>query len=161
VDFSIHRDGDTAIMVKGARGAARIHRRENESGTSYHYEQVTGDPLVLAPLINKLREDSLLDESGYAPDTAWYERTASHTYPDALANLFQSLYAPRVGHTADVLVSMRDGYYYGDSFFSRLARLAATHGNALRASSTAFLMSTHRPLPAFVRADEARPLLKG
>jgi hypothetical protein len=161
VDFSIHRDHNEAVMVKGTRGAARIHRRENESNAAYRYEQVTGDPLALSPVINKLREDGLLDESGYAPDTAWYERTASHTYPDALANLYKSLYAPRVGHTADVLVSLCDGYYYGDSFFSRLARLAATHGNALRASSTAFLMSTHRTLPTFVRADEAQPLLKG
>jgi hypothetical protein len=161
VDFSIHRDHDEAVTVKGTRGAARILRRENESGASYRYEQVTGDPLALSPVINKMREDTLLDESGYAPDTAWYERTASHIYPDALANLYKSLYAPRVGHTADVLVSLRDGYYYGDSFFSRLARLAATHGNALRASSTAFLMSTHRTLPTFVRADEAQPLLKG
>jgi hypothetical protein len=159
VDFSIHRDAGASVMVKGRRGAARIHRREG--GDSYRYEQVTGDPLELAAVINKLREDALLDQDGYAPDAAWYERTASHIYPDALANLFQSLYAPRVGHTADVLVSLRDGYYYGDSFFSRLARLAATHGNALRASSTAFMMSTHRTLPTFVRADEAQPLLKG
>jgi hypothetical protein len=162
VDFSIHRDKGDTVVVKGALGAARIHRRlEDESGLSYRYEQVTGDPLELAPVINKLRKDCLLDQTGYAPDTAWYERTASHIYPDALANLFKSLYAPRVGHTADVLVSLRDGYYYGDSIFSRLARLAATHGNALRASSTAFLMSTHRTLPAYVRADEAQPLLKG
>ncbi|MDT5059959.1 MAG: hypothetical protein QOH63_418 [Acidobacteriota bacterium] len=161
VDFSIHRDNGEAIMVKGARGAARIHRRKDESGTSYRYEQIAGDPLELAPVINKLRDDCLLDPTGYAPDTAWYELTASHTYPDALANLFQSLYEPRVGHTADVLVSLRDGYYYGDSIFSRMARLAATHGNALRASSTAFMMSTHRTLPNYVRADEAQPLLKG
>jgi hypothetical protein len=161
VDFSLHRDGDLAVMVRGTKGAARIHRREREDGKDYRYEQITGDPLELAFVINQLREDGLLDQGGYATDTAWYERTASHVYPDALANLFQSLHAPRVGHTADVLVSLRDGYYYGDSFFSRLARLAATHGNALRASSTAFLMSTHRQLPAYVRADDAQPLLKG
>jgi hypothetical protein len=164
VDFSIHRDGDNGVVVKGARGDARIHRRTEESGgvaTSYRYEQVTGDPLELTAATDKLREDGLIDRSGYAADEAWYERTASHVYPDALANLFKSLHAPRVGHTADVLVSLRDGYYYGDSLFSRLARLAATHGNALRASSTAFMMSTHRALPAFVRADEAQPLLKG
>jgi hypothetical protein len=161
VDFSIHREGDEAVMVKGARGAARIHRRVNEGGKHYRYEQITGDPLEVAPIVNRLREDGLLDRGGYAADTAWYERTASHVYPDVIDNLFQSLHAPRVGHTADVLVSLRDGYYYGDSFFSRLARLAATHGNALRASSTAFLMSTHRQLPAYVRADEAQPLLKG
>jgi Type I phosphodiesterase / nucleotide pyrophosphatase len=162
VDFSIHRDGDAAIIVKGTKGAARIHRRLNdEGGIWYRYEQITGDPLELTGATDQLRMAGLLDQNGYAADSAWYERTAMHIYPDALANLFQSLHAPRVGHTADVLVSLRDGYYYGDSFFSRLARLAATHGNALRASSTAFLMSTHRTLPAFVRADEAQPLLKG
>ncbi len=62
---------------------------------------------------------------------------------------------------ADVLVSLRDGYYYGASAFSRMVRLLATHGNALRASSTAFLMSTHRQLPPYVRSAEARPLLRG
>ncbi|MGH9901143.1 MAG: hypothetical protein ACRD68_04805, partial [Pyrinomonadaceae bacterium] len=61
----------------------------------------------------------------------------------------------------DILVSLRDGYYYGDSVFSRMARLAATHGNALRASSSAFLMSTHRTFSPYVRAAEARPLLRG
>jgi hypothetical protein len=162
VDFSVHRGGDQAVMVKGRRGAARIHRKStDDDGTTYRYEQITGDPLELAPIINKLREDGLINQSGYAADTAWYERTASHIYPDALSNLFLSLHAPRVGHTADVLLSLRDGYYYGDSLFSRLARLAATHGNAMRASSTAFMMSTHRTLPEYVRADEAQPLLKG
>jgi hypothetical protein len=162
VDFSVHRDDDSSIMVKGGRGAARIHKRETDAGnTSYRYEQITGDPLELSSVITKLRENGLLDASGYANDAAWYERTSSHIYPDALSNLYKSLHAPRVGHTADVLVSLKDGYYYGDSFFSRLARLAATHGNALRASSTAFMMSTHRQLPSFVRADDAQPLLKG
>jgi len=34
-------------------------------------------------------------------------------------------------------------------------------GNALQASSNAFLMSTHRQFPPFVRADDAKPLLRG
>ncbi len=161
VDFSIHREGATAVVVKGWRGAARIHQRADENGTAYRYEQITGDPLELSRVIEDLRAGGLLDESGYAADTAWYERTAAHVYPDAVSNIFLSLHAPRVGHTADVLVSLKDRYFYGDSLFSRLARLAATHGNALRASSTAFMMSTHRALPSFVRADEAQPLLKG
>ncbi|HKR02412.1 MAG TPA: alkaline phosphatase family protein [Pyrinomonadaceae bacterium] len=160
VDFSVHRDGDACVMVKGSRGTARIHRRA-DGGTSFRYEQITGDPLHLASVINGLRSEGLIDQAGYAADSAWYALTASHIYPDALANLFSSLHAPRVGHTADVLLSLRDGYFYGDSLFSRLARLAATHGNALRASSTAFMMSTHRQLPTYVRADEAQPLLKG
>lgn len=161
VDFSLHREGSEAVVVKGWRGAARIHRRADENGTAYRYEQIAGDPLELSSVLSDLRAGGLLDAGGYAADTAWYERTAAHVYPDAVSNLFLSLHAPRVGHTADVLVSLKDGYYYGDSLFSRLARLAATHGNALRASSTAFMMSTHRALPTYVRADEAQPLLKG
>jgi hypothetical protein len=65
-----------------------------------------------------------------------------------------------VRHTADVLVSLSDGYYYGADVFSRMVRLLATHGNALRASSTAFLMSTHRDFPTHVRSTEARPFLR-
>lgn len=160
VDFSIFRDGSGAVMVKGARGTARIHRMSNGYGALYRYEQIDGDPLQLSPVVRSLGEDGQLDQRGYASDAAWYARTASHTYPDALANLYDSLHAPRVRHTADVLVSMHDGYYYGASAFSRFVRLAATHGNALRASSTAFLMSTHRTLPAYVRAKEARPFLR-
>jgi hypothetical protein len=65
-----------------------------------------------------------------------------------------------VKHTGDILLSMKDGYYYGWSPFGRFVRLAATHGNALQPSSNAFLMSTHRQLPAYVRADDARALLR-
>jgi hypothetical protein len=59
-----------------------------------------------------------------------------------------------------VLVSIRDGYYYGMPAFERIVSIKATHGNAQRPSSTAFLMSTHRALPPYVRSAEARPLLR-
>ena len=60
-----------------------------------------------------------------------------------------------------MLVSIRDGFYYGAPAFERVVQIKATHGNALRPSSTAFLMSTHRALPGYVRSTEARPLLRG
>ncbi|HEX7998719.1 MAG TPA: alkaline phosphatase family protein [Pyrinomonadaceae bacterium] len=162
VDFALHRDGDGIIAVKGGMGSARIHRWQRDGETRFRYEQIAGgDPLELAGIVRALRDEGLLDREGFASDKDWYSRTAGHIYPDALANLYASLNATRVGHTADVLVSCRDGYYYGASIFSRFVRIAATHGNALRASTNAFLMSTHRTFPAHVRADEARPLLKG
>jgi len=160
LDFSLHRDGPSAIMVKGARGTARIQRQENGRGVLYRYEQLTGDPLRLAAVVRAMNEEGSLQPDGYAPDASWFAHTANHTYPDALANLYESLHAPRVHHTADVLASFEDGYYYGSSLFSRFVHIAATHGNALRSSSTAFLMSTHRTFPEYVRASEARPLLK-
>lgn len=162
VDFAVHLEGtEAAVIVKGAGGAARISRRKDERATLYRYEQLTGDPLQLAPVVRTLTEENLLDQNGFATDDAWYARTAGHIYPDALANIYDSLHAPRVGHTADVLVSLKDGYYYGASLFSRFVRLAATHGNALSASTNAFLMSTRRTFPAHVRAHDARPYLLG
>src|SRR5215213_7414608 len=161
-DFSVYRDeDDETAVVKGAAGGARIHRAERGGETFYRYEQLDGDPLGLAPAVLSLGAEGRLDEAGYARDADWLARTWGHTYPDAPANVYGSVFAPRVRHTADVLVSLRDGYYYGATAFSRMVRLLATHGNALRSSSHAFLMSTHRTFPTHVRSAEARPVLRG
>jgi hypothetical protein len=159
LDFSLYRDGAGAIVVTGPGGRARVEKKVN-GGVRYRYVATDNDPLQLLPVLAALREKAELDEEGFASDNAWLAHTAEHTYPDAPANLFKSLHTQRVKHTADVLVSFRDGYYYGWSPFARFVRLAATHGNALRPSSNAFLMSTHRTLPEYVRADDAESLLR-
>lgn len=146
VDFAVYKDG-TDVVVESSRGQARI---EYEAPTnSYRYVIATGDPLQLRSYAN-----------GFETDATWFERTAGHHYPNALANVYKSLFTDRVKHTADVLLSMEDGYYYGWSPFGRFVRLRATHGNALQPSSNAFLMSTHREFAPFVRADDARTLLR-
>jgi hypothetical protein len=146
VDFAVYKDA-AAVFVESARGQARI---EYEAATDrYRYAIVTGDPLELGSFSDT-----------FATDAVWFERTAGHRYPNAVANVYKSLFTPRVQHTADVLISMNDGYYYGWTAFGRFVRLHATHGNALQSSSNAFLMSTHRDFPTFVRADDARPLLQ-
>jgi hypothetical protein len=186
IDFSVYRDGQ-AVVMKGSRGSARIElKTESPAGqtrwcgsttwgrqgfqagepapadsVSYRYLNTTGDPLGLMPIVNTLRANGRLDQEGFASDAAWFDQTQTHLYPDAVRNIYTSLHTNRVKHTADVLVSLRDGYYYGWSPFGHLIRLAATHGNALRSSSNAFLMSTHRQLPSCVRADDAGGFLKG
>jgi hypothetical protein len=161
VDFAIHRDGDDAIVVRSTRGAARIRRAGVGAGARFAYEPLDGDPLELRPTLQMMRQAGELAADGFAADGAWLARTGGHAYPDALANLYEALHGPRVRHAADVLVSCRDGYYYGWSAFSRFIRLMATHGNAARQSTTAFLMSTHRRFDPYVRGTEARPLLRG
>jgi len=160
VDFSIYRENG-AVVVVGSDGMARIESKQENGETLYRYLETSGDPLGLRPILQTLRMSGLCDEEGFAPDHCWLENTANHIYPDAVANLFTALQTNRVKHTADVLISLQDGYYYGWSPFGRIVRLAATHGNALRPSSTAFLMSTHRALPQYVRADGAQALLRG
>src|ERR1044072_1421668 len=146
VDFAVYKNA-TEVVVESSRGQARI---EYEAATdSYRYSIVSGDPLQLGAFPNT-----------FATDAVWLERTAGHRYPNAVANVYKSLFTSRVQQTADVLISMNDGYYYGMTPFGRFVRLRATHGNALQSSSNAFLMSTHRDFPAFVRADDAKTLLR-
>jgi hypothetical protein len=146
IDFAVYKDG-ADVVVESARGRARIEY--DAAVDSYRYVTVKGDPLQLGSYSN-----------GFATDAEWFERTAGHRYPNAVANLYKSLFTPRVKHTADILLSLQDGYYYGWSPFGRFVRLAATHGNALQSSSNAFLMSTHQQLPAYIRADNARVYLR-
>jgi hypothetical protein len=146
IDFAVYKDG-AGVLVESARGRARI---EYVPATdSYRYLIASGDPLELGSFPN-----------GFATDAEWFARTAGHRYPNTLANIYKSLFTPRVKHTADVLLSLHDGSYYGWSPFGRVVRLLATHGNALQPSSNAFLMSTHQNLPAFIRADDAQVYLR-
>lgn len=147
IDFAVYKDVN-AVVFESDRGRARIeYQPANES---YRYVKLSGDPLEL---------DSFDD--AFATDSLWFERTAGHRYPNAVPNIYKSLFTPRVKHTADILISLKDGYYCGWTPFGRFVRLAATHGNALQASSNAFLMSTHRQFAPFVRADDAKTLLRG
>ena len=143
VDFAVYKDADE-VVLESDRGQARIQAQAD----GFKYLSGSGDPLELNSF-----------PTGFATDNEWFERTAGHRYPDALANIYKSLFTTRVKHTADILVSLKDGYYYGWSPFGRFVRLAATHGNALQSSSNAFVMSTHRQFPTFVRADDAKSLL--
>lgn len=145
VDFVVYRDG-LEVVVDGAKGSARIQR----DGDTYRYVADKGDPLQLGS-----------SDHGFLNELMWFEKTHAHRYPDVVVNLYKSLFTSRVKHTADILISLDDGYYYGWSPFGRFVRLAATHGNALQSSSNAFLMSTHRNIPECVRADNANELLRG
>jgi hypothetical protein len=155
VDFSVSLDGSGGVLVKGAKGSALIEARKKNDHVSYRYVPHTGDPLQLNQVLKSLSDEGKLDDEGFASDEALFSTTNSHIYPDALANIYKSLHNDRVKHQADVLISIEDGFYYGWSPFGRVVSLRATHGNALRQSSNAFLMSTHRELPECVRADDA------
>ena len=147
IDFGIFKDAE-AVIIESDRGQARIEYQPADE--SYRYVKMSGDPLELSTFDDAFETESL-----------WFERTAGHRYPNAVPNTYKSLFTPRVKHTADILISLKDGFYCGWTPFGRFVRLAATHGNALQASSNAFLMSTHRQFAPFVRADEAKALLRG
>lgn len=158
VDFAIYKDSQS-VVVESTSGVARIDRNDAGGNHYYRYLPVQGDPLLLREMLTTLRGRGDLDSDGFASDANWFESTKSNRYPDALANIYKSLFNNRVTNTADVLVSLRDGFYYGWSAFAHIVNLEATHGNALQSSSHAFMMSSHRELPPVIRADEASQFL--
>jgi len=157
VDFVVFRD-EAGAVLKSARGDARIERDEPDS---YRYLTSIGDPLELQPAIQILKKEGKVDDRGFVARADWFDKTSHGSYPNAVANIYSSLHTPRVKHTADILISLHDGYYFGWSPFGKIVRLAATHGNALASSSTAFMMSTHRQLPECVLGDGAKKWLLG
>jgi hypothetical protein len=157
VDFVVFRD-EGGVVLRSSQGTARIECKNRDA---FRYLATSGDPLDLRASVQSLTTEGKMDDRGFASSADWFEKTNSHRYPNAVVNIYSSLCSPRVQNTADVLVSMKDGYYYGWSPFGKFVRLAATHGNALAGSSNAFLMSTHRNLPECVRADDAKQWLKG
>ena len=157
VDFVVYRDGE-GVTLRSSKGNARIERSDNDQ---YRYVPTSGDPLDLKAATDSLRAEGRMDEGGFAAADDWFIKTQRHRYPHAVVNIYKSLFSPRVQHTADILVSLEDGYYYGWSPFEKFVRLLATHGNALASSSNAFMMSTHRELPEVVLADNARGWLRG
>lgn len=157
VDFAAYRDGGD-VVIESDRGQARIESQ----GEGLQYVTGTGDPLALGRFGKGFKtEKREPDKEQVQTDKEWFASTAAHQYPDAVPNIYKSLFTPRVQHTADILISLKDAYYYGWSPFGRFVRLYATHGNALQSSSNAFLMSTHREFPKYVRADDAKALLRG
>ncbi len=137
------------IYVVGPRGRARIERR----GDRYRYLAFTGDPLLLLPILDRLRAEGRVDDEGFVADADLFAATHAHSYPDALRRLWAGL-TNAVRHPASVLVSLEDGYYDGSDVLDLFAILRATHGNLRRAQTEGFVLTTVRELPEVIRAAD-------
>ncbi|MBM4018335.1 MAG: alkaline phosphatase family protein [Planctomycetes bacterium] len=164
VDLVVYGEPE-AVAVEKPGAKALVERR----GGRYRYRAPAGDPLGLAPVLEKMRADGLLDADGFAADADWFDRTLTHTYPDAPDRLWRA-FNGLAEHVPDVVASLKDGYCAGSS--SRafwLPYVASTHGDLERKSSTAFIMSTagpllepgrglrHRDVPALMERLTRRP----
>ncbi len=142
-----HRNG--MVYVVGPRGRARIERR----GDRYRYLTFTGDPLLLMPILDRLRAEGGMDDEGFVTDADLFAATHAHSYPDALRRLWEGL-TSSVRYPASVLVSLEDGYYDGSDVFDLFAILRATHGNLRRAQTEGFVLTTVKELPEVIRAAD-------
>ncbi len=157
VDFSVFRQ-DQSVIVQGAAGSARISRRDNH----YRYEVMPGDPLYLANIQRRLRNENPTDGGGYFHESVWWQATQNHIYPDPLRRIWEGLH-DLVQHPATLLISLKDGFGFGPAIFDQsiLSQRAGTHGALLDTHSNGFLMSDFMPVKAYNRPQTVANLLAG
>ena len=146
------------VYVRNRNGLATIKRKSTDGQTSYRYEVIEGDPLGLANTLGSFRRDALLDADGFAADQAWFEATRTLDPPDPLHRIYTSL-TSGVQNTADIIVSLADGWYFGDESLDRWVDLKGTHGGLSAASTVTFSMSTVVDVPKWCRHEEILPLI--
>lgn len=147
-DFVLYGAGET-VVVLGRDGTAQLSHRRGR----YHYGLVQGDPLRLRAALERLSHEGKVDGEGRSTEADWFQVTRDHVYPDAVRRAVKAVEG-FVQNPADVLVSFREGYFYGNRMFDRLVTIEATHGSMLESASTAFYMSTEHEAPPYLRSHE-------
>jgi len=164
VRLTFYQDAAT-IVVRTRDGEARIERRDDR----YRYRasagdpstmlrvalsKSKGDPLQLAPILERLKAEGKVDADGFVADRDLFLATADHRYPDPLDRLWRA-FTGMVENVPDVIADLSDGYYAGAA--TRAAwfdSAASTHGDLERMSSTTFIMSTVGPLSGPLRSRD-------
>lgn len=150
VDFVAYHDSLQRITVDGAAGRAWIDA--DVQAARYRYRPVTGDPLQLASVLDRLRASGELAADSSAPDSAWLRETMASPFVDPLRRIAAGLQA--VKNPADIIVSLAPGYHFGDERADLLVGVTGTHGSLRTSSSLAFAMRTGDPLPDPLRSDQ-------
>ena len=153
VDFAVYQPDENTIELISRRGRARVMR----NGDRFKYEDLGGDPLKLATIIETMRTSGVMDAEGFASADDWFVATLDHGYVDPLRRLFDG-FTKHVKTLADVIVSYEDGYLLGSPMLTFLAEMRATHGNLLRGETEGFAMSTRQELGVAVRGHELNRL---
>jgi hypothetical protein len=157
VDAVAWREGEV-VCVANRHGSARINRIGGDGQDRFRYRPIEGDPLGVLPTVQQMQEKGQVDADGYATEEAWFLATRDLPMPAPVQRVYHSLHSNAV-NIADVVISMADGYYYGDRSFEKFVKLNGTHGGLSREGTDSFLMSTAFEAPAYCRLDEVLPVI--
>jgi len=147
VDLVVY-EGSSELVVQSRKGKARLGRFEfAESGTVFVYEAEGGDGRYdVLELTELAGQDPVIGDS----------LIVMHRYPDVGYRLWQWA-TNHVENRADIIVSLKPGYYYGSGTFQHFVTIRSTHGALDAAQSLGFAMSTDAPLPGPLRSKDLLP----
>lgn len=154
VDLSFYEE-DGSVFVYSYEGQKRFKRGVIEKrGERYRYSSLEGDPLGYLPLIGRLKAKGEMDSEGFSDQRAWFDVSKDHLYPDALLRIERSL-TTLVENPANVLVSIKPGYYWGHPAGAWVVNIRSTHGSLDRDQSSGIFISSKREMPLYLRSSEA------
>ena len=145
MDLVVYANTPTAATIRSSTGRGLL--RWSEDGTRFWYEAIGQDPLELAPVFERLRASARVSSDGSASDEDLFLATWNLKYPDAAARI-RDWATNHVQNRADILVSLKLGYFHGAGVFTYVVDFAGTHGAMERASTLGFAMGTHPRAPA-------------
>lgn len=151
IDLATFREGDRVFILK-PDATATIERRE----AGFVYDATNGDPLELAPIIDRLRAAGHVTADGAIADRPLLAATAQHRYPDPLHRIW-TCFDGTVLCPPDVVVSLKADKCHGSKFFHFFVNpVASTHGSLESLSSVTFLLTntTSSSLPAVLRSED-------
>ncbi len=141
---------DDQVVICDESGTAKI----SKLGDKYCYKPVSGDPLQLAGVLERLRAEGK-GRDGFFSDDELFAATCEHVYPDGVHRMWRAFHG-LVKYTPDVLICVEDGYHCGSKMMTDLIDLQAAHGNLFSLSSCGFAMSTAGSLPPVIRMENLR-----
>ena len=158
VDFAVYTAPDGFPMILAGPGRARVYY--DGAFERFKYVAEHGDPLKLRGVLNTLKERGRLDKNGFASDRDWFDLTVEHEYPDPLWRI-AGAFGAQVRNRAQVLVSLKSGYYFGSRLFEAFCALKSSHGNMERLSTQTFILCTSKNPVSPMRQCQALQWLNG
>ncbi len=160
VNLAVYPKGGSdysAIIVRNANGKAVI--RKGKGG--YVYKMIKGDPLELKGIIAKLKKAGKVSKEGVIDDEAFFKASVDHKYPDALARIWRC-YHGLVENPANLLLTIKDGWFTGKRSFAKMINVASTHGSLNWKNSVTFFMTMKKlnPRPNALRIKDVRNYIK-
>lgn len=155
IEFACYPAG-SEIIVRDREGLARIRK----GVLGFAYDSSAGDPLKIAPIIDKLRAVGYVSADGEVDGEAMFDATADHYYPDPLARIWGAFHE-LVENPPDLIVNLRDGVCNGSGFFlAMIGEVTSTHGSLNRMNSTTFALTMLGELPPVMPSRELLPALE-
>lgn len=151
VELASYAEGDSVVLLGRDGQKAIIRQKENR----YKYETVSGDPLRLKPILEKIPADA----EDYRDAKQLFAATIEHEYPAPLQRIWRAHFG-LVINPPDVIVSLQSNYFAGSDSLAKMVKIASTHGGLNCSNSTAFIMTTAGPLPQAMQSSDIPAAMK-